>query len=471
MRLGVIVLAAGEGKRMKSQKPKVLHPVAGLPMIRHVLNTVADVGAMAVAVVISSTGNEVREVIGEDVLYVVQEQQLGTGHAVSQARGVLERRTDEVMVLYGDMPLLTVETLQGLVQRHRQVREATITMLTVSSEDSMNFGRILRDRRGRVVGIVEEADATEKQRRITELNCGVYCFEADWLWSHLSRIPMSPSGEYYLTDLVGMAASEGRSVEAVGVEDVTQVQGINTRAHLARAEAIMRRRICGRLLNRGVTLIDPNTTYADMTVEVGPDTVIRPNTCLWGNTRIGRGCIIGPNAIIRDAVIGDGCRVMASVVEEAFLEDEVSVGPFGHLRKGAHLAKGVHVGNFGEVKNSRLGAGTKMGHFSYIGDATIGRDVNIGAGTVTCNYDGVRKNPTTLGDDVFVGSGTMLVAPVEVGAGAVIGAGSVVTHDVPPESIAYGVPARVRPKSESEAEPDEEAQAELASTDKDDVNA
>jgi len=227
-------------------------------------------------------------------------------------------------------------------------------------------------------------------------------------------------------------------------------------------------------LSSGVTLIDPNTSYVDVTVEVGPDTVIQPNTCLWGNTRIGRGCVIGPNAIIRDAVIGDDCRVIASVVEEALLEDEVSVGPFGHLRKGAHLAMGVHMGNFGEVKNSRLGPGTRMGHFSYIGDATIGRigrEVNIGAGTVTCNYDGVRKNPTTLGDGVFVGSGTMLVAPVEVGAGAVIGAGSVVTHDVPPGSVVYGVPAKVQSKSESAAEPDEGTQAELANTKKDDVNA
>lgn len=470
MRLGVIVLAAGEGKRMKSRKPKILHPVAGLPMIRHVLNTAADLGARAVAVVVSSAGDQVREVIGDDVMYVVQEEQLGTGHAVSQVRGVLERRTDEVVVLYGDMPLLTVETLQGLVQRHRRVRGVVVTMLTVSSEDSMNFGRILRDRRGRVVGIVEETDATEEQREITELNCGVYCFEADWLWSHLSRIPMSPSGEYYLTDLVGMAARENRKIETVRVNDVKQVQGINTRAHLARAEAIVRRRVCDRLLDGGVTLIDPNSTYVDVTVEVGPDTVIKPNTCLQGNTRIGRECVIGPNAIIRDTVIGDRCQILASVVVEALLEDEVDVGPFGHLRKGAHLAKGVHVGNFGEVKNSHLGPGTKMGHFSYVGDATIGRDVNIGAGTVTCNYDGVRKSRTTLGDDVFVGSGTMLVAPVEVGEGTIIGAGSVVTRDVPPGSVAYGVPARARPRSEAEGEPDEESQAASANPRKDDVN-
>ncbi len=470
MRLGVIVLAAGEGKRMKSRKPKVLHSVAGLLMIRHVLNTVADLGAMAVAVVVSPTGDEVREVVGEDVLYVVQEEQLGTGHAVSQARELLERRTDAVVVLYGDMPLLTVQTLQGLVQRHRRMRKAVITMLTVSSEDSMNFGRILRDRRGRVVGIVEEADATEKQRGITELNCGVYCFDADWLWSHLSRVPMSPSGEYYLTDLVGVAAREGHNAEAICVDDVTQVQGINTRAHLARAEAIMRRRTCDRLFNSGVTLIDPSTTYVDVTVDVGPDTVIRPNTCLWGDTRIGRECILGPNTIIRDTVVGDRCRVLASVVEEALLEDEVSVGPFAHLRKGAHLAKGVHMGNFGEVKNSHLGPGAKMGHFSYIGDATVGPNVNIGAGTVTCNYDGVHKNPTVLGERVFVGSGTMLVAPVEVGARAIIGAGSVVTHDVPPGSVVYGVPARIRSTSESSRESVEEAQAESTGPDKDDAN-
>ena len=468
MRLGVIVLAAGEGKRMRSQKPKVLHPVAGLPMVRHVLNTAADLGAVAVAIVVSSDADQIREALGNDVLYVVQEKQLGTGHAVAQAREILEKRTDTVAVLYADMPLLTVETLQRLLRLHRRARPPTIALLTVSSEDSMGFGHILRDRRERVVGIVEEADATEEQLRIPELNCGVYCFRSDWLWSHVDSIPVSQTGEYYLTDLIEMAVREGKRVEALRIDDVAQVQGVNTRAHLSRAEAIMRRRVCARLLDGGVTLTDPDTTYVDVTVEVGPDTVIQPNTYLWGRTSIGNACVIGPNTIIRGSVIGDRCTVLASVVEEAVLEDDVDVGPFGHLRKGAHLAAGVHMGNFGEVKNSYLGAGTKMGHFSYVGDATLGQEVNIGAGTVTCNYDGKQKHRTTVEDRVFVGSGTMLVAPVVVGAGTVIGAGSVVTHDLPPDSVAYGVPARTQAKGETgEGAPDEAEPNETDNSDKD----
>jgi len=380
---------------MRSSKPKVLHPVAGLPMVRHVLNTAADVGAIAVAIVVNSNADEIREVLGDEVLYVVQEEQLGTGHAVAQAREMLDKRTDAVVVLYGDMPLLTVDTLQQLVQVHGRTRGATITLLTVSSEDSMGFGRILRDRRGRVAGIVEEADATEKQLKITELNCGVYCFRSEWLWPHLERIRVSRSGEYYLTDLVEIAVHEGRKVEALCIDDVAQVQGVNTRAHLSKAEAIMRQRMCARLLDGGVTLTDPGTTYVDATVEVEPDTVIQPNTHIWGKTHIGKACVIGPNTIIRDAMIGDECRVLASVIEEAVLEDGVSIGPFGHLRKGAHLATGVHMGNFGEVKNSYLGPGTKMGHFSYVGDATLGQEVNIGAGTITCNYDEFLKRVQT----------------------------------------------------------------------------
>jgi bifunctional UDP-N-acetylglucosamine pyrophosphorylase/glucosamine-1-phosphate N-acetyltransferase len=312
----------------------------------------------------------------------------------------------------------------------------------------MGFGRVLRNKAGQVVGIVEEAVATETQKAIRELNCGVYCFDGHWLWPHLAQLPLSPKGEYYLTDLVAMAVAEGEVVEALKISDVTEVLGINDRSHLAQAEAVMRRRINEKWMLEGVTLLDPSLVFIEATVEVGQDTVIYPNTYLEGATAIGRQCCLGPNTIVRDSTIGDGCTIEASVVEGAVLEEGADVGPFSHLRQGAHLAKGVHVGNFGEVKNSYLGPGTKIGHFSYLGDATVGREVNIGAGTITCNYDGQRKHRTIIEDGAFIGSDTMLVAPVRVGAGAKIGAGSVVTHDIPPGSVAYGVPARVRGKME-----------------------
>jgi bifunctional UDP-N-acetylglucosamine pyrophosphorylase/glucosamine-1-phosphate N-acetyltransferase len=293
-----------------------------------------------------------------------------------------------------------------------------------------------------VQAIVEEAEATAEQLAIQELNSGVYCFQAAWLWEALRRIPLSPKGEYYLTDLVGIAVSDGLSVQAISASDPNELIGINTRLHLAEAESILRQRINRDWMLAGVTLADPATSYIEAGVTIGQDTVIWPNTHLRGKTVIGANCTIGPNTIIADSQVGEQCKIIASVLEKAILEDHVEVGPFAHLRKGAHLARGVHMGNFGEVKNSYLGPDTKMGHFSYIGDATIGEDVNIGAGTITCNFDGERKNPTIIGSNVFIGSDTMLVAPVKLGDRARTGAGSVVTKDVQPDTLVVGVPAR-----------------------------
>ncbi len=311
-------------------------------------------------------------------------------------------------------------------------------------DEAMGFGRIVRDARGDIAAIVEEAQATPEQMSIKELNPGVYCFEAGWLWQHLPTIPLSPKGEYYLTDLVGMAVQEGHRVGGVLVHDTRETLGVNDRLQLAAVEAIVRQRIRDGLMRDGVTLQDPGSIYVDATVTIGQDAVIGPNTHLQGATRIGCRTHIGPNSIVRDSTIGDDCRIEMSVVEGATMENSVSLGPFGHLRKGAYLEEGVHMGNFGEVKNSRLGPRVRMGHFSYIGDTNVEADVNIGAGTVTCNYDGTNKFPTHIGEASFVGSGTMLVAPVNVGARVRIGAGSVVTHDIPPDSVAYGVPARIR---------------------------
>lgn len=446
MHLAVVILAAGQGTRMKSDLPKVLHPLGGHPLVTYSLNAARSLSDARPVLVIGHGAERVREIVGDQAILVLQVEQLGTGHALMQAEPVLAGQADTVLVLYADMPLIRPETLHALVQAHTRQGDATITLVSVIADQPRGFGRVVRDASGNVIALVEEAQATSEQLAIRELNAGIYCFDAAWLWPHLHQLPLSPKGEYYLTDTVALAVAEGRKVQALIAEDPEEMLGINTRVHLAEAEAVLRRRINQRWMEAGVTLLDPLTTYIQDTVEIGPDTVILPNTHLWGQTRVGAACTLGPNAILRDTIIGDRCRVEASVVEGATLEDDVSVGPFAHLRPGAYLARGVHLGNFAEVKNATLGPGTKVGHFSYIGDATLGANVNIGAGTVTCNFDGERKHHTTIGDGAFIGSDTMLVAPVTIGRGAKTGAGAVVTRDVPPGRLAYGVPARVVPE-------------------------
>ncbi len=441
MRTTAVILAAGQGTRMKSNLPKVLHPLAGRPMVLHAIDLARAVSPEMPVLVIGHGAGQVRAIVGENARFVLQEPQLGTGHAVQQAESLLRLKTDLVLVFYADMPLLRPETLCALVET-QTANPGPLTMLTLLADDPRGFGRILRNGQGNVIGIVEEAQATQEQKAIRELNAGAYCFRADWLWEALKRVPLSPKGEYYLTDTVGLAAADGLEVRALTLEDAEEAIGINTRIHLAEAEAIMRRRINERHMLNGVTIIDPHSTYIEAEVQIGRDTVIWPNTYLHGKTVIGESCTIGPNTIVRDTQIGNACKVLMSVLEGALLEDEVDMGPFARLRKGAHLCKGVHMGNFGEVKDSTLGPGTKMGHFSYIGNATIGPDVNIGAGTITCNYDGVRKHPTEIGEQAFIGSDTMLVAPVKIGARARTGAGAVVTKDVPDDTLAVGVPAR-----------------------------
>jgi bifunctional UDP-N-acetylglucosamine pyrophosphorylase/glucosamine-1-phosphate N-acetyltransferase len=445
VKLATIILAAGQGTRMKSELPKVLHPIAGRPMVSHAIDATLALGGARPALVVGYRADLVRQTIGDRVDYVVQSEQLGTGHAVMQARAAIEGRGDDVLVLYGDTPFIGVETLRAMLDEHVRAG-ATVTLLTFRPADPLRFGRIVRGESGGVVDIVEFKEATPDQLAIREVNSGILCFKASWLWSHLDRLqPKHGHGEYYLTDLVALAAAEGQTI-AAREAPAEEVVGIDDRARLAWAERLMRDRIAQRLMLSGVTLIDPAATYISAETVVEPDTTIYPGTHLEGETRIGRGCRIGPNAIVRDSVIGDGCRVEASVVENATLEENVRVGPFAHLRKGAYLERGVECGNYAEVKNSRLGAGSKQHHFSYLGDATLGRQVNIGAGTITCNYDGVKKHRTEIGDDVFIGSDTMLIAPLRVGTGAKTGAGSIVTHDVADGEVVYGVPARARPK-------------------------
>jgi bifunctional UDP-N-acetylglucosamine pyrophosphorylase/glucosamine-1-phosphate N-acetyltransferase len=429
---------------MKSELAKVLHPLAGRPLVAYAVETARALTDAAPVMIVGHGAEAVREVVGTGTVFVEQRERRGTGHAVLQARKALQGQSDLVLVTYADMPLLTDQTLRRMV-RKQQKNPGPITMMAVIHENPRGFGRVIRDENGAVLEIVEQAVATPEQLAIRELNAGVYCFDANWLWTHVDQIPLSlPKKEYYLTDLIGMAVAEGLRVEAMIAEDSSEALGINTRVHLAEAESILRRRINERWMLAGVTIVDPATTYIEPDVTVGQDTTIWPNTHLHGQTTIGAGCNIGPNTHIVDCQVGDRCRVLASVLEQAVMEENSDIGPFGHLRKGARLCEGAHVGNFGELKNSTLGPGAKMGHFSYLGDAEVGAGANIGAGTITCNYDGVRKHKTVIGEDAFIGSDTMLVAPVQVGKEAKTGAGAVVTHDVPDGVLAYGVPARAR---------------------------
>ncbi len=441
MKITPILLAAGLGTRMRSRLPKVLHPVCGLPMLAHSLAAVRQVSTETPVVVIGHGAEAVRTWLGLDARCVLQDPPLGTGHAVLQAESILAEKTDLVLVTYADMPLLRPETLQQLVETQSK-NSGPLTLLTVIAPDPRGFGRVVRDAQGKVQAIVEEAAASPEQLAINELNVGAYCFRADWVWEALHRLPVSKKGEYYLTDTVAFAIQSGQVVESILCTDLYETIGINTRLHLAEADAAMRSRINTSHMLSGVTILDPASTYIHAGVTIGQDTTILPNTYLEGKTTIGENCVIGPETVIRDTTVGSDCKVVKSVLESAVVEEHVDMGPFAHLRKGAHLCRGVHMGNFGEVKDSTLGPGTKMGHFSYIGNATIGRDVNIGAGTITCNYDGVSKNHTELGDDVFIGSDTMLVAPVKIGKRSRTGAGAVVTKDVPEDTLVVGVPAR-----------------------------
>ncbi len=448
MKITAVLLAAGQGTRMKSDLPKVLHPLCGKPMLWHVLEALKEVTTEPPVVVIGHGAEAVTKYLGDSARTVLQEPQLGTGHAAMQAESLLKGRTDMVIVTYADMPLLGGETFNQLVETQR-LNSGPLSLLTVRADDPRGFGRIVRKPDGTVEAIVEEYVATTEQQKIKELNVGAYCFNAEWLWDALKRIEKNPKkGEYYLTDIVEIAVKDGLPVQAVMHDDFVETIGINTRVHLGEAEAAMRTRINRGHMLSGVSMMDPASTYIEAGVQIGRDTTILPNTYIHGKTVIGERNVIGPNTIIRDTIIGNGCRILASVMEGAVLEDDVEMGPFARLRKGAHLKSHVHMGNFGEVKDSTLHEGVKMGHFSYIGNADIGANTNIGAGTITCNYDGEKKHPTTIGEDVFIGSDTMLVAPLTLGDGARTGAGAVVTKNVPEDTLVVGMPARAIRKLE-----------------------
>jgi len=431
-----IVLAAGQGTRMKSRKPKVLHPLAGKPMLEYVLEVAAKVSSNVV-VVIGHGAEEIRGAIKQaNVNWVVQEKQLGTAHATLQAGPFFEEHRGPVLVLSGDVPLLKEETVRRLLNAH-EGSGTRISFLSAQVEDPTGYGRIVRGAGGGVLRIVEENDATPDEKALAEINAGIYCFEGRGLATLLSSIPCNDAkGEYYLTEAVSLVLASGGTVQALETDPV-ETLGINSRLDLSQAEALIRRRINQEHMRRGVTLLDPSTTYIDVTVEIGQDTVLYPNTYLLGRTRLGEDCTILPGSLIVDSEVGQSVRIGAAcVIEEARIADRAMVGPFSHLRPESVLEEEVHVGNFVEVKKSTLGRGTKANHLSYIGDAIVGKGVNIGAGTITCNYDGISKHQTIIEDDVFVGSDTQLVAPVTVGQGSIIGAGTTLTKNVPPQALA-----------------------------------
>ncbi|MBN2391329.1 MAG: bifunctional UDP-N-acetylglucosamine diphosphorylase/glucosamine-1-phosphate N-acetyltransferase GlmU [Anaerolineae bacterium] len=445
MDLSIVILAAGKSERFASRLPKILHPLGERPMLAHILNLATRLAdTPPVLVVAPDTEDAIRAWAGEHIRYVVQKEALGTGHAVLQARSLLEGKAKHVLVLYADTPLVQEATLRHLVEQHI-TRQAAATILTVECEVSCGLGRIVRDAYGRVHAIVEEVEATPDIAELHEMNSGIGVFADKALWQFLEQLEPSPrKGEYYLTDVIGLAIGAHQTVGTLVVDDPNEAIGINTRVDLALAETALRQRINQHWMLAGVTLIDPASTYIGPDVTIAPDTVIHPNTHLRGKTAIGEACSIGPNSLIEGSTIGDRCTVLASVLEYSVMEDDSDIGPFSHLRKGAHVCTGAHVGNFGEMKNSTLGPNAKMGHFSYLGDTQVGKDVNIGAGTITCNFDGERKHPTIIEDNVFIGSNSLLIAPLHIGKGAKTGAGSVVTHDIPPHAVAYGVPARIR---------------------------
>jgi bifunctional UDP-N-acetylglucosamine pyrophosphorylase / glucosamine-1-phosphate N-acetyltransferase len=431
-----IILAAGEGKRMRSRRQKVLHPLCGRPLIGYALR-VARTVADRLVMVVSPSADEVTAVAGDGVVAVEQGERLGTGHAVLQARRACGEAAT-VLVLPSDMPLLTAETFERLVAHHAATG-AAVTVLTAHVAEPHGYGRVLRQR-GRVTRIVEEREATDDQKQISEINTAVYCFDARRFWPALAEVrPNNDQGEYYLTDVVGILARSGGRVEAITVADPAEALGVNDRRQLAAVAAIQRRRILDRLMESGVTIIDPSTTYVEDTVTIGPDTIIYPQVLIEGASVIGSECVVQSGCQIRSCRLGDRVQLKPyCVMTDSVVEDDAQLGPFCHLRPQAMIGPHARVGNFVEVKNSRLGRGTKAPHLSYIGDATVGEGVNVGAGTITCNYDGTAKHETRIGDRVFVGSNTTLVAPITVGEGAYVAAGSTVTRDVPPGALALG---------------------------------
>ena len=439
-----IVLAAGLGTRMRSRVPKVLHELCGKPMLGYVLEVAATTTGTRPLVVYSPPTAAIREAFADSADFALQDEPRGTADAVVAALRALPDDVPEVLVLYGDVPLLQPELLDLLLAEHRSTT-AALSLVGVVTLDPGGLGRLVRDEDGALVRIVEVRDATEDELEIDEINAGIYAFDVAWLRQRIGDLQPSPAtGELYLTELVALARADGRPIATIDVGDDGTLLGINDRAQLAEATYRLRERINQGHLLAGVTMLDPTTAYIDAGVELAADVVLEPNVVLRGRTSVGAGTTIGSGSQLIDSTVGRDCRIWASVLEGSEVEDEVSIGPFAHLRPGSSIGRGARLGNYAEIKNSRLEAGVQQHHVSYLGDAHVGARTNIGAGTITANYDGQRKARTTIGAGAFIGVDTMLVAPVDIGDGARTGAGAVVTRDVPAGKLAVGVPARIR---------------------------
>ncbi|WP_172247899.1 bifunctional UDP-N-acetylglucosamine diphosphorylase/glucosamine-1-phosphate N-acetyltransferase GlmU [Saccharibacillus endophyticus] len=433
-----IVLAAGKGKRMKSKLYKVLHPVCGKPMVGHVVNTVRLTNSERTVVIVGHGAEDVQAYLGDQAEYALQAEQLGTGHAVQQAEELLGKEEGTTILICGDTPLVRAETIEAMIALH-EGEGAAATILTAIPEDPTGLGRIIRGEDGGVLRIVEQKDCTPEEAAVNEINTGTYCFDNRKLFDALSRVTNNNAqGEYYITDVIGILRGDGDKIAAYATKDLDESIGVNDRVVLSQAEAAMRERIVREHMLGGVTVIDPSSTYIGADVTIGSDTVLYPGTVITGRTTIGEDCKIGPNSEIENAVIGSGTAVSHSVVRDSKVGDHVSVGPFAHLRPGASLAEGVKVGNFVEVKNAEIGQDSKVSHLSYVGDAKVGSRVNIGCGAITVNYDGFNKSLTEIEDDAFVGSNVNLIAPVHVGKGAYVVAGSTITKQVPAGDLAIG---------------------------------
>jgi bifunctional UDP-N-acetylglucosamine pyrophosphorylase/glucosamine-1-phosphate N-acetyltransferase len=437
-KLAVVILAAGQGKRMKSKRAKVLHPLMGRPMIAYPLATAEALKAERVVVVIGVQADRVRQALAKrKVRFAVQKEQKGTAHAVRAAMPSFKGFSGDVIVIYGDGPLLRPETLRKLVALHRR-KKADMSLLTVEFENPTGYGRIIRDNKGKVTGIVEEKDCAPEQRKIKESNPGIYCYRSDFLKKALPKVRNNnKQKEYYLTDLVKIAVNAGNKVGSIKAADPAELIGINSRSELAQAAALIRERINSGHCAAGVTIEEPEKTWIEPGVKIGRDSVIEGGARLCGDTVVGPGCVIEKDARIEDSVIKKGARIrQGSVIEGSEVKEGAQVGPMAHLRPGSVIGRNARIGNFVETKKARIGDASKASHLTYIGDAKVGKDVNIGCGFITCNYDGEKKWMTVIEDGVFVGSDTQTVAPVKIGKGAYIGSGSTITRDIPPGSLA-----------------------------------
>jgi bifunctional UDP-N-acetylglucosamine pyrophosphorylase / glucosamine-1-phosphate N-acetyltransferase len=437
--MGVILLAAGQGTRMNSTLPKVLHPLAGKTLFLHVLSTALRLEPSAVAVIIGHGADAVRRAHSDlDVNWVIQEKQLGTGHAVLCARDSLGSFQGDILILSGDVPLIREETLRTMIEIHRE-RAAALTLMTASLAVPGGYGRILSDACGKIARIVEERDATDEQKRIRNVNAGIYVASPQFLFPALEQVRNhNRQGEYYLPDIVTIGLDQGKTIATVQVDDAREIMGINTREELAQMEKILQERINRKWMEAGVTLKDPATTYIEEGVTIGRDTVIGPNTHLRGRTSVGERCQVDGSAYVTDAEIEDGVHLRFSVVlTSCRVASGAMIGPFAHLRPGTSLGRNVHVGNFVETKEATLGEGTKANHLTYLGDVTIGRETNIGAGTITCNYDGFNKYRTAIGDRVQVGSDSTLIAPITLGDDVYVATATTIRHDIPAGALVF----------------------------------